>query len=58
MKIFESSDLNMKARMTWKYAATRGLYGDPLIFINNVLNDQQNFTVEKLKKLFLKHIFA
>lgn len=33
---FTESDLFIDARINWKYATTRGIYGTPIFYVNGV----------------------
>ena len=36
--IFEDDELNGKVRVSWKYGASKGVYGTPNLFVNDVAN--------------------
>lgn len=42
------SDFDAAARINWKYATTRGVYGTPMFFVNGVyVTDDASWTLQQ-----------
>lgn len=39
-QIFSNQDLDQDTRLSWKYGTTRGVYGTPLLFLNEVILEE------------------